>query len=264
MIQKDRAQNSDSKQVHMENLFRVVQYCENQTECRRVQVLHYFGETNFDSSHCRAVSETTCDNCQSSLTYTNRDVREDATAFVEAVNSIIHKGNRNWRRPVCKYTLNHLVDIFKVQLPRKKLVLLWQLLLRHSQEQLFSLLLLLLLLRLHLHLLLLLYFSLFFSLSLFFLSPLFFRFSISFFSLSTILFPFPCNLLPFSFLPLLPCLYLFLFPLVISFHFIYSPFTLLTKTFLLAPSSSASVCRTRASEIHCSWQNRPVIKRSLF
>ena len=184
MIQKDRAQNADSKQVHMENLFRVVQYCENQTECRRVQVLHYFGETNFDSSHCRAVSETTCDNCQSSLTYTNKDVREDARAFVEAVNSIIHKGNRNWKRPVCKYTLNHLVDIFKVQLPRKKLVLLWQLLLRHSQEQLFSLLLLLLLLlRLHLHLLLLLYFSVFS------LSSLFLPFSlVSSFS-NSILFP---------------------------------------------------------------------------
>ena len=114
MIERDRDQNADTRQVHMDNLYRVVQYCENHTECRRVQVLHYFGESDFDPAECRRASATTCDNCQVSVPRISLDAGSDAKALVETVDSIVHKGNRNWRRPACKFTLNHVVDIFKV------------------------------------------------------------------------------------------------------------------------------------------------------
>ncbi len=48
---------------HVDNLYRMAQYCENKTECRRVQILEYFGEF-FDASKCNGVNKgTKCDNC---------------------------------------------------------------------------------------------------------------------------------------------------------------------------------------------------------
>ena len=48
------------RQVHQQmlNLNRMVQFCENETECRRTIILEYFGEV-FDKSRCNG----TCDNC---------------------------------------------------------------------------------------------------------------------------------------------------------------------------------------------------------
>ncbi|XP_022785199.1 Bloom syndrome protein homolog isoform X2 [Stylophora pistillata] len=113
MIQNNSDRTADSKQVDMDNLFRVVQYCENVSECRRVQLLHYFGEMSFDPSQCRARSDSTCDTCATSATFDNKEITSDAKAFVENVNSIVHCGKRNWRKPVKSFTLNHFIDIFK-------------------------------------------------------------------------------------------------------------------------------------------------------
>jgi len=51
---------SADRQVHQQicNLNRMVQFCENQTDCRRSLVLEYFGEV-FDKTKCNG----TCDNC---------------------------------------------------------------------------------------------------------------------------------------------------------------------------------------------------------
>ena len=114
MIQNDRDRNSDCKQVDMDNLFRVVQFCENVTECRRVQLLHYFGEMDFDPSQCRSRSDSVCDTCSGAASFVYQDISAEAKAFVENVNSIVHNGNRNWRKPVRSFTLNHFIDIFKV------------------------------------------------------------------------------------------------------------------------------------------------------
>lgn len=116
MIQNSSEKNAEAKQVDMDNLFRVVQYCENVTECRRVQLLHYFGEMNFDPSQCRSSADSMCDTCASSAAFINKDISSDAKAFVEAVNSIVHGGNRNCRKPIKSFTLNHFIDIFKVLL----------------------------------------------------------------------------------------------------------------------------------------------------
>ena len=115
MIQNDSGRNSDCKQVDMDNLFRVVQFCENVTECRRVQLLHYFGEMDFDPSQCRSRPDSMCDTCASSGSFVYKDITSEAKVFVESVNCIVHNGNRNWRKPVKSFTLNHFIDIFKVQ-----------------------------------------------------------------------------------------------------------------------------------------------------
>ncbi|XP_068741316.1 recQ-like DNA helicase BLM isoform X1 [Montipora capricornis] len=113
MIQNSPDRNAESKQVDMANLFRVVQYCENVTECRRVQLLHYFGEADFDPSQCRSRPDSMCDTCATSGSFVYKDITSEAKAFVNSVNAIVHGGNSNWRKPVKSFTLNHFIDIFK-------------------------------------------------------------------------------------------------------------------------------------------------------
>lgn len=115
MIQNNPDRNADSRQVDMDNLFRVVQFCENVTECRRAQLLHYFGEIDFNPSLCRSRPDSMCDTCATSASFVYEDITSQARVFVESVNSIVHCGNRNWRKPVKSFTLNHFIDIFKVR-----------------------------------------------------------------------------------------------------------------------------------------------------
>ena len=63
MIESDKDANAETRKVHIDNLFRVVQYCENKIDCRRAQQIHYFGERDFDSTQCKENPDTVCDNC---------------------------------------------------------------------------------------------------------------------------------------------------------------------------------------------------------
>lgn len=63
----DQCATYESKRVHINNLFRMVHYCENVADCRRSQVLHYFGEHHFDREHCNVVPGALCDNCKSKV-----------------------------------------------------------------------------------------------------------------------------------------------------------------------------------------------------
>ena len=63
----DQNATYDSKRVHIDNLFRMVQYCENIADCRRAQVLHYFGEHHFNRERCNIVAGAICDNCSSKV-----------------------------------------------------------------------------------------------------------------------------------------------------------------------------------------------------
>lgn len=77
--------SQDQKRRQRDMLQQVIQYCENKAECRRVQVLRYFGET-FNPSECNS----TCDNCRSGEKYEDRDVTDfakDALAVVRALES---------------------------------------------------------------------------------------------------------------------------------------------------------------------------------
>jgi bloom syndrome protein len=63
----DKGANWESKKVHIDNLFRMVQYCENVADCRRAQLLHYFGEHDFDRDTCNDFRGSICDNCVSKV-----------------------------------------------------------------------------------------------------------------------------------------------------------------------------------------------------
>ena len=62
----DEHANYDSKRLHLENLYRMVHYCENVTDCRRSQLLEYFGEV-FDRKQCHSNPAALCDNCSSTV-----------------------------------------------------------------------------------------------------------------------------------------------------------------------------------------------------
>ena len=55
--------DSQSKETHYDNLWQMVRYCENISDCRRKQQLQYFGEV-FDTSKCGEMKLTKCDNCK--------------------------------------------------------------------------------------------------------------------------------------------------------------------------------------------------------
>ena len=102
----------------MDNLFRVVQYCENITDCRRSQLLHYFGETDFNADDCKTDEHTTCDNCSATDDCSTKDFTIIAKAIVQSVNIIAHEGTWNFRKlsrqPANRLTINQYIDVFMV------------------------------------------------------------------------------------------------------------------------------------------------------
>lgn len=100
MIKAEKLRYEQEK-VHMDNLFRMVQYCENETDCRRVQLLEYFAES-FDPSLCKNGS-TPCDNCQSQVPFVSDDVTELVRLIVQSVR-MVKSG---------QFTLNQYLDALK-------------------------------------------------------------------------------------------------------------------------------------------------------
>jgi len=107
MIEMDR-ENFAARQTHVENLWRMVAFCENKTDCRRAMQLSYFGE-NFDRQICKSSPNSVCDNCSSSVNFVQVDVTEDCIAIVNAVNDLCGSAGR-WGK---NFTVTHFVDIFK-------------------------------------------------------------------------------------------------------------------------------------------------------
>ena len=66
LVAVDVGATMDTKRVHLDNLYRMVQYCENKTDCRRAQQLEYFGE-RFNKQLCRSFPGAVCDVCNSSV-----------------------------------------------------------------------------------------------------------------------------------------------------------------------------------------------------
>ena len=96
----------EAKKVHIDNLFQMVRYCENKADCRRDQLLQYFGEKDFDREFCNEFPEAVCDNCSSSTNFHIRDVTEDVKHIISFVYKICHQQKYN-----C--TLIHLVEVFR-------------------------------------------------------------------------------------------------------------------------------------------------------
>ncbi|KAL7787532.1 hypothetical protein V8C37DRAFT_390204 [Trichoderma ceciliae] len=72
--------SKDQKERQMVMLNRVTAFCDNKADCRRTEVLRYFGE-DFNPSQCRK----TCDNCQAGLVFEQQDFSEYAIAAIRIV-----------------------------------------------------------------------------------------------------------------------------------------------------------------------------------
>ncbi|KAF6139378.1 hypothetical protein GIB67_026220 [Kingdonia uniflora] len=75
-----RTTTSNPDRIHVENLLRMVGYCENDVDCRRLLQLIHFGE-NFDPANCRK----TCDNCSKNIRYIEKDITEISKQLIELV-----------------------------------------------------------------------------------------------------------------------------------------------------------------------------------
>jgi bloom syndrome protein len=90
--------NREQKERQRQMLRSVIQFCENRTDCRRVQILAYFNE-QFRREDCNSC----CDNCQSDSVFETHDFTTYAT---KAIRLVYHLKNE----PV---TIHQCVDIFR-------------------------------------------------------------------------------------------------------------------------------------------------------
>ena len=88
----------DQQERQRQMLRNVIQFCENKSDCRRVQVLNYFNES-FNREDCKG----SCDNCNSNSTFEIQDFSKLATAALSMVKKIEDD----------KVTLLHCVDVFR-------------------------------------------------------------------------------------------------------------------------------------------------------
>lgn len=109
LINMDRSmENQAAKKVHIDNLFRVVAFAENITDCRRSLQLEYFGE-KFDRRACIDNKATACDNCLQKGLYETVDVTAESKAIVSTVKDICGPDYQKHSN----YTMLHFVDIFR-------------------------------------------------------------------------------------------------------------------------------------------------------
>lgn len=99
MIKKgDGSNEQKDRQYHL--LRNMVQFCENRSDCRRVQVLDYFNE-HFDQADCK----NGCDNCNSTSTFETKDFIKHARDAIRIVRQI-HRSKVN-------VTVLHCVDVYR-------------------------------------------------------------------------------------------------------------------------------------------------------
>uniref|UniRef100_A0A8B9BPQ4 RecQ-like DNA helicase BLM n=1 Tax=Anser brachyrhynchus TaxID=132585 RepID=A0A8B9BPQ4_9AVES len=115
LILMEKDGNIHTRETHFNNLYSMVHYCENVVDCRRIQLLAYFGETNFNPNFCKDHPEVICDNCSRKKDYKSRNVTDEVKSIIRFVQQ--HCGEMrgiNARRNAGsgRYTLNMMVDIF--------------------------------------------------------------------------------------------------------------------------------------------------------
>ncbi|XP_077630358.1 recQ-like DNA helicase BLM isoform X1 [Crocuta crocuta] len=115
LILMEKDGNRHTRETHFNNLYSMVHYCENITECRRVQLLAYFGENGFNPDFCKKYPDVSCDNCCKTKDYKTRDVTDEVKDIVRFVQE--HSSARGTQKnphsaPSGRFTMNMLVDIF--------------------------------------------------------------------------------------------------------------------------------------------------------
>uniref|UniRef100_A0A1A7XSC7 RecQ-like DNA helicase BLM n=2 Tax=Iconisemion striatum TaxID=60296 RepID=A0A1A7XSC7_9TELE len=114
IISMDREGDRHTKTTHYNNLHSMVHFCEDVMECRRIQLLAYFGELKFNRNFCKEHSDVSCDNCAKPNQYKMRDVTDDVKKIVRFVQENCEKVGARFGKTAQqnRLTLNMLVDIF--------------------------------------------------------------------------------------------------------------------------------------------------------
>ncbi|XP_030587379.1 Bloom syndrome protein homolog isoform X2 [Archocentrus centrarchus] len=114
IISMDREGDRHTKATHYNNLHSMVHFCENVMECRRIQLLAYFGELKFNRGFCKEHPDVSCDNCAKPNQYKMRNVTEDVKKIVRFVQENCEKVGARFGKTANqnRLTLNMLVDIF--------------------------------------------------------------------------------------------------------------------------------------------------------
>lgn len=92
--------NWQQKQRQRDNLNTMIRYCENEIDCRRRQIMAYFGE-RFETADCRNM----CDNCKkrSNSTTVTRDKSEQAIIILKIIKAVSPE----------TITLAQIIDIYR-------------------------------------------------------------------------------------------------------------------------------------------------------
>ncbi|XP_051916120.1 recQ-like DNA helicase BLM [Hippocampus zosterae] len=114
IINMDREGDRNTKATHFNNLHSMVQFCENMMDCRRIQLLAYFGEMSFNRGFCKENPDVACDNCSRPNEYKMRNVTDEVKNIVSFVQENCEKVGAKFGRTAkqIRLTLNMLVDIF--------------------------------------------------------------------------------------------------------------------------------------------------------
>lgn len=107
MINDGEGTDEQKEQQHA-NLRRVIQYCSNKHDCRRAQVLQYFGEA-FSSESCHH----TCDNCCNRAANHQSAIVQDLTAQAKQAAELVSDLAGKGRGQQTGFTMLHFVDVFR-------------------------------------------------------------------------------------------------------------------------------------------------------
>ncbi|NWR55365.1 BLM protein, partial [Bucorvus abyssinicus] len=115
LILMEKDGNCHTRQTHFNNLYSMVHYCENVVDCRRIQLLAYFGETDFNPTFCKDHPDVICDNCSRKKDYKSRNVTDEVKSIIRFVQEHcgpVRRTNATRSTGSGRYTLNMMVDIF--------------------------------------------------------------------------------------------------------------------------------------------------------
>lgn len=80
--------NKEMLKISMSYLYDVQQFCLNKAECRRAQILKYFGE-NFDRRLCLSDPDSVCDNCLSKDSYKEENFTDIVKKILQSIGQLV-------------------------------------------------------------------------------------------------------------------------------------------------------------------------------
>ncbi|CAF1152670.1 unnamed protein product [Adineta steineri] len=103
ILNDDESKSSkQTKQVRINNINCVYDYCLNNVTCRRTQLLEYFGEI-FSSSECKGTMSTECDNCRQDFRTSSLDCTRISIEILKLLSDLNQTNS----------TLSYIIDILR-------------------------------------------------------------------------------------------------------------------------------------------------------